>query len=144
LKLSGAPTEGMRQILLIDDDVEFGDLTRRRLTRLGYHVKVHGGGSGAMELLLRGRYDLVMLDVNMPGLTGPEVATMIRSTRGGDVKLVFYSSLDVPQLRAIVERHGADGYVSKSASTRELESRIAEVLGESLAQRAVRSFSPYP
>lgn len=117
-----------RRILLIDDDLSFSDLTRRRLSRGGYEVKVHGGGGGVLELLLREQFDLVMLDVNMPGLSGPIVADMLRSARGADLKVMFYSSSDYRELRRLAEEHGADGYASKSASTRELESRIAAVM----------------
>ena len=134
----------VKRILLIDDDVTFADLTQRRLARLGYHVKLHGSGRGAMERLLRNGFDLVLLDVNMPDMKGPEVAGLIRSVRGDDVRVMLYSSLDVQTLRGLAERCGADGYVSKSASTREIESRIAEVLDEPVASRTARTFSTFP
>jgi two-component system OmpR family response regulator len=116
------------RVFVIDDDIAFGDLTVRRLQRLGYSVKMHPGSSGAMSELLASVFDLVILDVNMPGLSGPEVMGMIRSSRK-PIKVMFYSSMDVSELRKLADTHGADGYVGKGASSNELEVRLRSLLG---------------
>lgn len=121
----------MTKILIIDDDVDFGDLTRRRLLRMGLEAKLHGGSRGVMDLLLRDEFALVILDVNMPGLGGPDVMKMIRSLRAGQVKIMFYSSVDSHELRRLAEEHGADGYLTKTASMPELELRIRDLLQRS-------------
>lgn len=127
LALDGRPE--MKRILIIDDDVNFGELTRRRLERLGFVVKFHPGPMGAMPELLTGKYDAVLLDMNMPGLTGTEVMRMIRSSSSGSIKVMFFSSMDVPDLRRLAEAHGADGYVSKGASSKEFEIRLKAMMG---------------
>ena len=88
----------MTKILIIDDDVDFGDLTRRRLLRMGFEAKLHGGSRGVMDLLLRDEFALVILDVNMPGLAGPDVMKMIRtsaapSTHAGAPRAVIFDSV---------------------------------------------------
>lgn len=118
----------MSKILIIDDDVDFGDLTQRRLKRMGYEAKVHGGSTGVMELLLRDEFDLVVLDVRMPGLAGPEVIQMIRTLRRRQIQVMFYSSSDSHELRRLSEQHGADGYLTKTASMPELELRVRDLL----------------
>ncbi len=128
------------RVLVIDDDVAFAELTRRRLERLGYEVSVHNTGIGVMERLLRNPFDLVLLDVNMPGLRGPEVAGMIRAARGSQLKVVFYSSTDSVELRALANKHQADGYISKSATGNELDLRLAEVMQNPLGR--LRSHRP--
>jgi DNA-binding response OmpR family regulator len=116
-------------ILIIDDDLDLGDLTRRRLQRMGLVAKLHASSRGAMDLLLHDDFDLVILDVNMPGLSGPEVMKMIRMVRpGGRIKVMFYSSTDPTELRRLSELHGADGYLSKSATAQEFEFRIRDLL----------------
>ena len=118
----------MSKILVIDDDLDLADLTRRRLERMGLTAKVHAGSRGAMELLLRDEFHLVILDLNMPGLGGADVMKMIRMARPGDIKVMFYSSADLMELRRQTELHGADSYLSKSATSQEFEFRIRELL----------------
>ncbi len=125
--MSTIPSDAACRVLVIDDDVAFAELTRRRLERLGYATYVHTTGTGVMELLLRNAFDVVMLDINMPGLKGPEVAEMIRAVRGTLVKVIFHSSTDSAELRRLSQKHHADGYLSKSASAKELDLRLAEV-----------------
>jgi DNA-binding response OmpR family regulator len=129
------------KILILDDDVAFGDLTRRRLERQGFSAQLHAGVHGAMDSLLRGGFDLVILDVKMPGLTGTDVIKLIRSSSTGHIKVMFYSSSDTHELRRLAEQHGAQGYLTKTASAGELEFRVRELLGEprSLSKNAPRS-----
>ncbi|MEO8177657.1 MAG: response regulator [Deltaproteobacteria bacterium] len=130
----------MAKILILDDDVAFGDLTRRRLERMGFGVKLHASAHGAMDALLRDGFDLVILDVKMPGLTGPDVIKLIRCSSNGHIKVMFYSSSDTHELRRLAEQHGAQGCLTKAASTDELEFRLREVLGEHvLSKGAPRS-----
>lgn len=126
----------MSSILIIDDDVDFGDLTRRRVQRMGFTAKVHGGSRGAMDLLLHNHFDLVILDLNMPGLSGPDVMKMIRTVRSGQVKVIFYSSADVHELRRLTELHDADGYLSKAATTQEFEFRVRDLLRDQGPRRS--------
>lgn len=129
LAVDGTPA--MKRILIIDDDVNFGELTRRRLERLGFVVKFHPGSMGAMPELLTGKYDAVLLDMNMPGLAGPDVMRLIRSSSSSGIKVMFFSSMDVPELRRLAEAHGADGYISKGASSNEFEVRLKAMMGYS-------------
>jgi DNA-binding response OmpR family regulator len=121
----------MSKILIIDDDLDFGDLTQRRLSRMGFEVKLHAGAHGAMDPLLRDGFDLVILDVKMPGLDGTEVIKMIRTLRTGHLSVLFYSSSDTTELRRLADAHGAQGYLTKTATMAELEFRVRALLGES-------------
>lgn len=118
----------MSNVLVIDDDIDLADLTRRRLQRMGLDAKVHAGSRGAMDLLLHDEFDLVILDLNMPGLGGPEVMKMIRMVRPNGIKVMFYSSTDPSELRRLTELHGADGYLSKSATPQEFEFRVRDLI----------------
>jgi two-component system copper resistance phosphate regulon response regulator CusR len=84
---------------------------------------------------LRDGFDLVILDVKMPGLDGTEVIKMIRTLRTGHVCVMFYSSSDSTELRRLADAHGAQGYLTKTATTTELEFRVRALLGEARAPR---------
>lgn len=114
-----------RQILVVDDDVSFGELTCRRLERLGYQAKLLPGARGVLTELVANRFAAVILDVNMPTLSGPE---LMQSIRQRSVKVMLYSSTDPMDLRNLARDHGADAYLNKSASTKELEVRLREML----------------
>ena len=125
----------MSKILVVDEDVNFGFLTKRRLERVGMDVQLHHEARLAMDSLLRGKFDLVILDVKMPGLTGTDVIKLIRDTSTAHVKVMFYSSSDTSELRRLAEQHHAQGYLTKTASTQELEFRVRELLGEPRSAR---------
>jgi CheY-like chemotaxis protein len=113
--------------LLIDDDEEFGTLTARRLARLGVDVDFHKGAFGATQAVLKGDYRVVLLDVNMPALSGPSLLEVLR--RQGTLRLlrvVFYSSAD--NLAELAKTHGADGWLSKGATQNELLGAISAAL----------------
>jgi DNA-binding response OmpR family regulator len=114
-----------RHILVVDDDVSFGELTCRRLERLGYQAKLLPGARGVLTELVANRFAAVILDVNMPTLSGPE---LMQSIRQRAVKVMLYSSTDPIDLRNLARDHGADAYLNKSASTKELEVRLREML----------------
>jgi CheY-like chemotaxis protein len=140
----------MTKILIIDDDLDFAELTRRRIERLGFDVKLHVGPRGAMDQLLHGGFDLVMLDVKMPDIDGPAMIRMIRTLGTGQIKVLFYSSSDNHELRRLAEEHGAQGYLNKSATTEELEVRLRQLLGPPRVERrtatnsSIRVFSSGP
>lgn len=125
----------MSKILILDDDVNFGILTKRRLERLGMDVHLHHEAPLAMDSLLRAKFDLVILDVKMPRLTGTDVIKLIRNTSTAHVKVMFYSSSDTHELRRLAEQHHAQGFLTKTASTSELEFRVRELLGEPRSTR---------
>lgn len=123
------------KILVIDDDVDFGELTLRRLRRMGFECKLLPGAHGVIDLLLRDGYTLVLLDVNMPGTSGPEVLKTIRSLSSREIKIILFSSHDNQELRLLAEESKADGYLSKGASSTEIELKVLSVMGEPLSSR---------
>ena len=85
----------MPRILIIDDDPVYGELTKQRLEILGYEVTFHEGSYGALNEVLKGEHDIVILDVFMPGLDGPKLAREILSGPWGldGVTVALTSSL---------------------------------------------------
>jgi CheY-like chemotaxis protein len=102
------------RILIVDDDPTHLACARELLEAEGYAVDVHETGFGATEKLIRTRPDLVLLDVNMPALSGEALASILRRrVHAAGVRVFLYSSNDEDALRRAAERLEIDGYVCK-------------------------------
>jgi CheY-like chemotaxis protein len=108
------PRRPSRKILVIDDDPVHLSLTQELLEAEGYEVRVHATGFGATEKVLVERPDLVLLDVNMPALSGAGLVSVLRG-RGllPATRVLLYSSNDEEWLRRAADRLGVLGYVAK-------------------------------
>ena len=117
----------MQKILVIDDDRTTRDLLRLQLRSLGYSVDTAGDGEAGLARLQRRKYDLVLLDVWMPGLDGLEVLARMRSAPESP-RVVVMTADDAPQtlLKAIRER--AYRFVTKPIEPKDLEALVGEVL----------------
>ncbi len=116
------------KVLVIDDDPSFGHLTKRRLERLGHDVEVHIGAAGTASLVADRYFDVVVMDVEMPGMSGPDLIRVIRDLpRLRYSVILLYSSLDTMSLRRLAEQCGAHGYLNKSASTHEFDTKLREL-----------------
>mgnify|MGYP003677896034 CR=1 FL=1 len=106
----------MTRILLVDDDPLMTKITCRTLTRAGFEVEVSNRAFGVLNLVASGRPDILVIDMNMPGLRGIEVLELLRADEGlADTTVVFYSGIEEHELRELVSSSGADGFVHKSA-----------------------------
>ena len=124
-----------KRILIVDDDQAHLSSTRDILIAEGYEVFTHTHGFGVTNRARELRPDLILLDVNMPGLAGDKLAEVLKAnytTR--DLPIVFYSSNDEDALRETVKRYGARGYISKGSVT-SLRARIAQYLETEVTAR---------
>ena len=113
------------KLLVADDDEANRELLRRRLERLGYEVAVSGNGMEALERARTEAFDLVLLDLLMPGLDGRDVlARMKADPILQDIPVIMISALD--QLEGIVRciELGAEDYVAKPFNPVFLRARI--------------------
>ena len=119
----------MAKILIIDDDPLFSDMTRQRLERSGHQVIVHVGPFGATAAANDPELDLIILDVFMPGLQGPDLLDIMRRQQvGAAAAVVFCSSMDPEPLAELAEKRGADGSISKSVDRYQLLDKVGQVL----------------
>jgi two-component system OmpR family response regulator len=114
-------------VLVVDDDGHIREVMRFALEKAGYRVSEAPDGSRAFELLKQGAFDLVVLDIVMPEDDGLTLCRKIRSTESR-LPIIFVSSRDEELDRVLGLELGADDYLTKPFSPRELAARVAAVL----------------
>jgi CheY-like chemotaxis protein len=114
-----------KTVLIIDDDVLVLDTARRLLERDGLRVFVYSEGFDATNFAARHQPHLVLMDVNMPFLSGDSLALIFKRHESlGAVPLVLFSSNEEGALRRMAREIGASGYISKSEMGSGFSARI--------------------
>jgi two-component system KDP operon response regulator KdpE len=117
------------RILVVDDEPQIRRIMRATLVGEGYEVSDARSGDEALELFQADKYDLVLLDMNMPGISGVETCRAIRFN--SDVAVIMLTVCDKQQDKVEALDAGADDYVTKPFSTPELLARIRAALRRS-------------
>lgn len=116
-----------KTVLVVDDDPCHLVAARKLLEMEGYRVVVHDSPFGTTEKISTVRPDVVLIDVNMPALSGDRLCFIVRGRSfGREVPILLYSSNDEDSLRAAALRYGADGYICKG-DLAALRRRVAEM-----------------
>jgi two-component system KDP operon response regulator KdpE len=111
------------RILLVDDESAIRRALRPPLVELGFQVVEASRGEEALQLLRSGPVDVVLLDVNMPGIGGVETLRRIR-TFAPRLPVIMLTVRDAEEEKVEALESGADDYVTKPFSTRELIARL--------------------
>lgn len=114
-------------ILLVEDEPQLAGQVSRALVRAGHSVATAGDGPGALETLTARRFDLVLLDVNLPGFDGFEVLARIRQA-GLPLRVLMLTARSEVGDRVAGLKAGADDYLTKPFALEELLARV-DVLG---------------
>jgi CheY-like chemotaxis protein len=126
--MNGTETDAPR-ILIVDDDETHLACARELLEAEGYNVDVHRTAFGATDRFIHYRPDLVLIDVNMPALSGEGLVGILRKrVHAAGVRLFLYSSNDADLLRKTAARLQIDGYVCKGDPD-ELRRKVGRALG---------------
>jgi two-component system phosphate regulon response regulator OmpR len=123
---SAALADDAPHLLVVDDDRRIRDLLSRFLLGEGYRVTTAETAAEARAKLEGLRFDLLILDVMMPGETGIEFARSLRTS--SSVPIVMLTALGEAESRIAGLESGADDYVGKPFEPRELSLRIANIL----------------
>ncbi|MDE3149399.1 MAG: response regulator transcription factor [Acidobacteriota bacterium] len=111
------------RILVVDDESAIRRALRPPMLELGFQVAEASRGEEALQLLRAGTYDVVLLDVNMPGIGGIETLRRIRAV-APRLPILMLTVRDQEEDKVEALELGADDYVTKPFSTRELIARI--------------------
>jgi len=133
--LEQSQSDTQARLLVVDDDEDNRQLLRRMLERQGYVVALAASGPECLELLERDRFDLVLLDVIMPGLSGFEVLSRVREHPDmRSVPVVVVSALGESSAAIRCLKMGAEDYLPKPFDPVLLKARI----GASLEKKRLR------
>ncbi len=116
----------MKTILVVDDEPRIADLARDYLEHAGFAVRVAADGEAALAAVRRDRPDLVVLDLGLPGLDGLDVTRAIR--RDSNLPVIMLTARDDELDKLLGLELGADDYLTKPFSPRELVARVRAVL----------------
>jgi two-component system phosphate regulon response regulator OmpR len=125
-EVSAALADDAPHLLVVDDDRRIRDLLSRFLLSEGYRVTTAESAADARAKLEGLRFDLLILDVMMPGESGFDLAKRLRSA--SNVPILMLTARDEAQSRIEGLTIGADDYVGKPFEPRELSLRIANIL----------------
>ncbi len=117
------------RILVVDDQQEILDLTETVLTGGGYSITTALSGDAALGQLAREPFDLVLLDINMPGMDGWETLRLLRADEQlEDLAVVMFSVKGEMSDKVHSLQEGASGYITKPFLVDELIARVKRVL----------------
>jgi len=124
----------VKTVLVVDDEPAIVRLVRDYLERASFDVVTAADGNEALRAYQRRRPDLVILDLTLPGLDGLDVARAMR--RDGDVPIIMLTARTEETDRVAGLELGADDYVTKPFSAREIVARVRAVLRRAQAARS--------
>ncbi|MFD6950704.1 DNA-binding response regulator [Nocardiopsis sp. TSRI0078] len=116
----------MTRVLVVEDEESYSDALSYMLRKEGFEVAVAPTGTVALETFDRTGADLVLLDLMLPGLSGTEVCRTLRQK--SNVPVIMLTAKDSEIDKVVGLELGADDYVTKPFSSRELVARIRAVL----------------
>jgi two-component system response regulator RegX3 len=124
--------ESVQRVLLVEDERAIRDAVAAYLEREGYWVTAVADGQAALDAAARKPFDLVVLDLNLPKVSGEEVCRVIRD--GSDVPIIMLTAKGAEEERVRGFEMGADDYLVKPFSPRELVARVRALLRRAHAE----------
>lgn len=112
------------EILLVEDDSALVSLIRRGLSELDFNISVALNGLTGLDMALSGDYDLIILDIMLPGMDGLKVCRNIRLQKK-HVPILILSALDQPEDIVDGFKNDADDYLTKPFNMEELKARVS-------------------
>ena len=114
----------MNKILIIEDEEAIADLEKDYLELSGFQVEIEHEGDKGLERAMTSEYDLIILDLMLPGMDGFEICRRIRDEKNIPILMVSAKKDDIDKIRGL--GLGADDYMTKPFSPSELVARIEE------------------
>lgn len=112
----------MKRILLVEDEVSIAELQKDYLELNSFSVDIQHSGENGLQCALQENYDLIILDIMLPGISGFEICQKIRSVKNIPILFVSAKKEDIDKIRGL--GLGADDYITKPFSPSELVARV--------------------
>ena len=113
----------MSKILIVEDEESIAELEKDYLELSGFEVEIENDGSSGLDKALKEDYDLLILDLMLPGISGEEVLQEIR--KQGNTPVIILTAKDTIDDKVEVLQSGADDYVTKPFDIKEVLARVA-------------------
>jgi DNA-binding response OmpR family regulator len=118
------------RVFIVDDSAMQLELTARTLRLEGFEVTTASSSFGVTNKVRTFEPDIVLLDVEIPGLSGDRLLEVARKHAPPGTRFILYSACDESRLRELAREVEADGWISKSVSTQTLVGRLRRLFGE--------------
>ena len=122
---------GWLHVLVVDDDPVTREVVRAVLEREGHRVATHHTAFGTAALVRKGRFDVVLLDVEMPGLKGDSIVDLLIDATRDQLRptILLHSGKDHAVLDAMATTAGADGAITKTSDPRAFMAAFRQLTG---------------
>jgi DNA-binding NtrC family response regulator len=117
-----------KKILIIDDEESIRDGCVQVLSRKGYQVESTGGALQGLEMALRNVYDIILLDIRMPGMDGLEILKKIKVEKNISAKVIIITGYGSIPLAVEAMRHSAFNFLTKPYSASDLREAVEDAL----------------
>ena len=117
----------MGKVLIIEDEVSIAELERDYLEISGFEVDISTNGKEGLERALSEDYELLLLDLMLPGMDGYEICKQVRAVKEIPIIMVSAKKNDIDKIRGL--GLGADDYMTKPFSPSELVARVKAHIG---------------
>ena len=114
------------RVLLLEDDLALNDIVSEHLKDRGFDITVAYSGDEALDYLIEEKYDLALLDINTPNMSGLEVLKTIREYKNNTPIIMITAYQDTKHLKIAFE-NGSDDYIKKPFDLEELDQRINKI-----------------
>ncbi|GAB3026541.1 response regulator transcription factor [Bowmanella dokdonensis] len=115
------------KVLIVEDDQDIADLVRVNLQEIGIQCRHVDNGAAALEFALSGDYEVLLLDLMLPDLSGLDICRQVRQARP-EQAILMLTAKDTETDRVLGLELGADDYMTKPFSVRELQARVRSQL----------------
>ncbi len=122
-------SKGKKLILIVDDDEVTRDACFQVLSKAGFKVLTVSDGNACLSEAKKCRPDLVLIDLNMPGVSGLEVIDLLKKVDAMIQKVVITGSTDIDLDKEIISKGRASGYLKKPFIPEELKTIVHRTLG---------------
>ena len=112
----------MSKILIVEDEESIAELEKDYLELSGFEVEIENNGTDGLERALKEEYDLLILDLMLPGTDGFEICRRVREVKNTPIIMVSAKKEDIDKIRGL--GLGADDYITKPFNPLELVARV--------------------
>ncbi|MCK5688200.1 response regulator [Myxococcota bacterium] len=127
-----------RKVMVVDDAAPYLAWMKMALEKAGYAVGTWQGSKGVAEALRSQKPDILLLDIEMPGIQGDEVALSLRAEFGDELKIILCSALPEAELANRARAAGASGYISKSHDYSDILRQVRNYLSGDILSNKTR------